>query len=90
MATRAATHQLGAKMLEKLLRATTEFEPAVPCGCGQRARFHQLRPKQILTVLGPITMQRPYYLCRIAIKGRVRATRNWMWRVQNTRPLCVA
>lgn len=70
MATRAATHQLGAKMLEKLLSESTEFEQAVPCDCGQRARFHELRPKQIFTVLGPITIQRPYYLCLHCHQGR--------------------
>lgn len=57
-------------MLEKLLSEPTEFEPAVPCGCGQQARFHELRPKQILTVLGPITIQRPYYLCPHCQQGR--------------------
>ena len=63
MAIRAAAHQLGAKLLEELLSGSTEFEPAVPCSCGQQARFHEIRPKQFLTVLGPITIQRPYYLC---------------------------
>jgi Uncharacterised protein family (UPF0236) len=70
MATRAATHQLGAKLLEKLLSEPTEFEQAVPCGCGQQARFHEMRPKQLLTVLGPITIQRPYYLCPHCHQGQ--------------------
>jgi hypothetical protein len=70
MATRTATHQVGAKMLEKLLRTPPAFEQAVPCGCGQQARFHQLRRKQILTVLGPITIQRPYYLCPHCHQGQ--------------------
>jgi Uncharacterised protein family (UPF0236) len=70
MATRAATHQLGAKMLEKLLSAPLEFEPAMPCGCGQQARFHEMRPKQLLTVLGPITIERPYYLCPHCHRGQ--------------------
>ncbi len=70
MATRAATHQLGAKMLQKLLSAPTEFEQAMPCACGQQARFHEMRPKQLLTVLGPITIQRPYYLCPHCHQGQ--------------------
>jgi Uncharacterised protein family (UPF0236) len=70
MATRAATHQLGAKMLEKLLSAPLEYESAVPCGCGQQARFHEMRSKQLLTVLGPITIQRPYYLCPHCHQGQ--------------------
>jgi hypothetical protein len=70
MATRAATHQLGAKMLEELLSGSTEFEPVLPCACGQQARFHERRPKQLLTVLGSITVQRPYYLCPHCHQGQ--------------------
>jgi Uncharacterised protein family (UPF0236) len=70
MATRTAAHQLGAKLLEQLLSGPTEFESAVPCSCGQPARFHETRPKQLLTVLGPITIQRPYYLCSHCHQGQ--------------------
>jgi Uncharacterised protein family (UPF0236) len=70
MATRAATHQMGAKMLEKLLSAPGECELTVACDCGQQARFHEMRPKQILTVLGPITIERPYYLCPHCHQGQ--------------------
>jgi hypothetical protein len=63
MATRAAAHELGAKTLERLLCAPTEFAREVACPCGQRAHFHQMRPRQLVTVLGPITIRRPYYLC---------------------------
>jgi len=63
MATRAAAHRLGAKMLEQLLRA-----PAGPCG--QCARFQQMRPKHLVTVLGPVKVERPYYLCSACRKGQ--------------------
>jgi len=63
MATRAAAHRLGAKMLEQLLRAPAEFEREIPCPCGQRARFQQMRSKHLVTVLGPVHIERPYYLC---------------------------
>jgi len=63
MATRAASHRLGAKVLERLLSAPARFELTMPCGCGHPARFHQMRAKQVLTVLGPITIERPYYVC---------------------------
>jgi hypothetical protein len=82
MATRAATHQLGAKMLEKLLSAPLEFEAAVPCGCGQQARFHEMRHKQLLTVLGSITIERPYYLCPHCHQGQ--SPRDWELDVQDT------
>lgn len=69
MATRAAAHQVGAKVLEQLLRAPAEFEREMPCPCGQRARFHQMRPKRLVTILGAITIERPYYLCPDCHKG---------------------
>ena len=69
MATRAASHQLGAKMLERLLSGSTRFDLTLACECGQMARFHQLRAKQVLTVLGPITIERPYYVCPHCHRG---------------------
>lgn len=70
MATRAATLQLGARLLEQLLTAPAEFERAAPCPCGQQARFHEMRPKHLVTALGPITLQRPYYVCPNCHQGQ--------------------
>jgi hypothetical protein len=70
MATRAAAHQLGARVLEQLLKAPAEFEHAIPCPCGQRARFHQTRRKHLITALGPVQIERPYYLCPDCHKGQ--------------------
>lgn len=69
MATRAASHQLGAQVLQRLLSGSAGFELTVACECGKPARFHQLRAKQVLTVLGPITIQRPYYVCPHCHRG---------------------
>ncbi len=69
LATRAASHQLGAKMLERLLSGSAQFDLTLGCECGQMARFHQLRAKQVLTVLGPITIERPYYVCPHCHRG---------------------
>ena len=63
MATRVAAHHLGAKVLEGLLSAPASLEREVLCPCGQQARFHEMRSKQLTTVVGPITIQRPYYVC---------------------------
>jgi hypothetical protein len=82
MATRAATHQLGAKMLEKLLNQPTECKQNLPCSCGQLMRFHEMRPKQLLTVLGAITIQRPYYLCPYCHQGQ--SPRDWELDVKGT------
>jgi hypothetical protein len=63
MAIRAAMHQAGASVLEKLLNAPISPESEVDCRCGQKARLHQMRPKQILTALGRIRIERAYYVC---------------------------
>jgi len=70
VAIRAASHRRGAKVLERLLRAPAGFEPTVACDCGQLARFHQMRAKRVLTLLGPITIERPYYVCPHCHAGR--------------------
>lgn len=69
-ATRAAAHHLGAKVLERLLDTPSSFEREVPCACGHLARFHEMRPKQLTTVVGSISIQRPYYLCAHCHQGQ--------------------
>src|SRR5258708_5827955 len=63
MSVRAAAHQMGAKILEELLRAPESFQRQRPCGCGQTACFHQMRPREILTAGGSLRIRRPSYLC---------------------------
>jgi len=70
MATRTAVHHLGATVLQQLLSAPAQFEREVQCPCGQRARFHEIRPKRLITVVGPLTLQRPYYLCSHCHRGQ--------------------
>jgi hypothetical protein len=57
---------LGADLLAGLaaLRAPTQPPAAVVCPCGHIARYQRQRPATVTTVLGPITVVRPYYLCR--------------------------
>jgi hypothetical protein len=65
MAVRSGMHEAGAAALNKLLN----FEPpqgnqrAIPCPCGRQAQYRELRSKTILTVVGEVTVSRPYYLC---------------------------
>ncbi len=63
MATRAAVHRAGAALLAELLQADAPIEHEIPCPCGGKAIYRELRPKRILTVLGPLEVWRPYYLC---------------------------
>ena len=70
MRIRAAAHQMGAKVLQKLLQAPERFERERPCGCGQKARFHQIRPRRLLTAVGAVRFERPYYLCPSCHQGQ--------------------
>ncbi len=56
---------LGSSLLIGLCQLTVPRDPPAthPCSCGQPARFQRLRPATCRTLLGPITLQRPYYLC---------------------------
>lgn len=71
-AIRAAMHQAGASALTQLLR----FEPpdadhrTLPCSCGHTAHFKELRTKTFLSVVGPVQIRRPYYLCSHCSKGQ--------------------
>src|SRR6266478_4832157 len=74
-AMRSAMHQAGASALTQLLR----YDPpgadqrTIPCPCGHSAHYKELRSKTLLTVLGAVELNRPYYLCAHWAKPRVRA-----------------
>lgn len=70
MATRAALHRAGAAVIEELLAAPGEGPRQVPCGCGQQARYHGRRGKQLLTVLGRVETERAYYVCPACHQGQ--------------------
>ena len=65
-------HHAGASALTQLL----QYDPpdqehrAVPCPCGHRARYKELRSKTILTVMGSVEISRPYYLCPQCSEGQ--------------------
>jgi len=70
MALRGAMHRAGAAALTELLRTTAPVEMAVSCRCGHPARYHQMRPKQLLTVLGRLEIERAYYRCPHCHQGQ--------------------
>ena len=65
MAMRAAMHQAGAAALSQLLRCeppgTDQRE--IPCPCGRRARYREMRSRRVLTAVGEVEFLRPWYLC---------------------------
>jgi len=63
MFVRESMHRAGAAALSHLLTEGPPQQRALPCSCGQTARYKDLRSKPILTVVGPVQFLRPYYVC---------------------------
>jgi len=65
MALRSALHQAGAAALSELLRfsAPSVEQRKLPCRCGGIAVYRGLRSKPVLTAVGPVQIERPYFLC---------------------------
>ena len=75
-ALRAALHQAGAAALSQLLQfaaPTTKEERVIACPCGQRAHYREQRSRPVLTVVGPVQVWRPYYLCPDCHQGQLPA-----------------
>jgi hypothetical protein len=63
MLVRGSMHRAGAEILGRLLSQASEESSLTPCACGYAAHYHDTRPKQLLTALGPVRFQRGYYIC---------------------------
>ena len=55
----------GALLVAGLASLAAPLHPpaTIDCPCGQFARYQRLRPATVTTILGRITIHRPYYLC---------------------------
>jgi hypothetical protein len=76
MAVRVAMHHAGSAALTELLQfaaPTTKEERVIACPCGQRAHYREQRSKPVLTVVGPVQVWRPYYLCPDCHQGQFPA-----------------
>jgi len=62
---RAALHQAGAAALNELLQfeVPAAHQRQLPCSCGHRAQYQEIRSKPLFTIVGPVRLSRPYYLC---------------------------
>ncbi len=71
-ALRTALHHAGAAVLSELLQfaAPTADRRQVPCRCGQQAEYQEMRSKAVLTIVGPVCISRPYYLCANCHEGQ--------------------
>jgi hypothetical protein len=63
MLVRESMHRAGSAALSHLLNEGPPEARTIPCSCGQAARYKELRSKPVLTVVGPVAYQRPYYVC---------------------------
>jgi hypothetical protein len=74
-ALRSALHRAGAAALTELLQfpAPAADQRALPCSCGQRAHYRELRSKPVLTAVGAVKVSRPYYLCAHCQQGQFPA-----------------
>src|SRR5208282_5297981 len=75
MAMRSALHRAGAAALSQLLQfpEPSQEQRSLPCPCGQRAPYHQMRSKSVLTALGRVEVGRPYYWCPNCHQGQFPA-----------------
>jgi hypothetical protein len=65
-------HRAGASALTELLQydPPDEDHRTIPCPCGHSAHYKELRSKTVLTVVGPVRLTRPYYLCAQCATGQ--------------------
>lgn len=69
-ATRAAVHRAGAAVLSGVLNEGGPVIAAVPCRCGEQARYHSQRRRSVLTAVGEAEFERAYYYCRHCHQGQ--------------------
>jgi hypothetical protein len=77
MAVRSALHRAGAAALSELLRfpAPPAGRRILPCCCGRKAHYRELRTQPVLTAVGPVDVSRPYYWCPDCPAGQFPADR---------------
>ena len=70
-----AMHQAGASALTQLL----QYQPPgsadceIPCPCGHKARYREMRSRRLLTAVGEVKLLRPRYLCQQCHNGQFPA-----------------
>ena len=70
MLVRGSMHRAGAGLLGRLLLMPSPPASQTPCACGHAATYHDTRPKQVLTALGPVRFERCYYVCPHCHRGQ--------------------
>lgn len=75
VALRSGMHHAGAVALTELLQFAqpSADQRALPCGCGHKAHYVELRTKPVLSAVGEVRVSRPYYLCAHCHTGQFPA-----------------
>jgi hypothetical protein len=70
-AVRAAMHEFGGRLLQRVLNADQGAYRGwrTDCGAGHKAQFVGYRDKQLQTVLAKVQLQRAYYYCAVCRAG---------------------
>jgi hypothetical protein len=68
-------HQAGAAALGQLLRCEPPGpdQREIPCCCGHKARYREMRSRRVLTAVGEVEFLRPWYLCPQCHNGKFPA-----------------
>jgi hypothetical protein len=68
-------HRAGASALNQLLRGDPPGadKREVPCPCGHKARYREMRARRVLTAVGEVELLRAWYLCPHCHKGQCLA-----------------
>ena len=68
-------HRAGASALSQLLRGDPPGadQREVPCPCGHKARYRELRTRHVLTAVGEVEKLRAWYLCPHCHNGQCPA-----------------
>jgi len=72
---RASLHRAGSAALTQLLQFAPppEAQRSIPCPCGHQSRYKEQRSKAVLTIVGLVTVMRPYYVCSRCQEGQFPA-----------------
>ena len=60
---RDCMHHVGPPLLSRLLSMPVAHAAETACACGGAARYPDTRSKQLLSVVGPISIERAYSVC---------------------------
>ena len=86
MAERAAMHHAGATSLSQWLQFSIPAADyrSIPCRCGHRAGYQELRSQPVRTAVGEVTISRPYYCARTATVDNSPPMWSWTLKTQNS------